>query len=770
MPLAAATLASLLALQPLALAGVTGRQDRTLLSGSVHPSLRRAQLVGSAPAGMALDRMILALRMPEAARSELEQLLAEQQNPASPGFHQWLSPEEFGARFGAAQERLDATIAWLRSQGFRVDEVSPGRLSLQFSGTKEQVEAAFLTRLDTVLLDGVVRHANGTELSIPSELSDVVEGVVSIHDIPRRAHNTGFRSLGQPVQSKVAPAYSSGGGHYVAPGDFAAIYNVAPLYAAGISGAGTTIAIVGRCNIKLSDVRSFRTSFGLPANDPEIVVNPATGDPGVYDAGEAGEALLDVQWSGAVARNATIRFVVSSSTASTDGVDLSALYIVDNKDNKTAPIMSTSFGLCEEDLGSAENAFFNALWQRAAAQGITSFVSTGDNGVAGCDAASAKTGTKRAVSGLASTPYNVAVGGTMFDDATGAGQYWSSTNSAANASAKGYIPELPWNESGGQPGGSGLWAGSGGASNLYPKPTWQTALTPADGHRDLPDVSLAAASREGYIVIQDGQWGVVGGTSASSPAFAGLMALIVQKTGQAQGNANPRFYALAQAQYGSGGPAVFHDVTRGDNGVPGVAGYSAGVGYDLATGLGTVDATALVNAWSTTPPTADDFSVSLTPASQPLAAGATATFTVTTAVVRGAAVSVDLSAMGLPAGASAQFAGGGSTAHLTAGQSTTLVVSATTAAPNGSLLFSVRATQSSGGGPSLSRDASAEVLVSGGTDVVKGNPSNCPLGELDLFGICVPLGCSSSGAPASWLAAISLSLLGLSRRRRQGRA
>jgi MYXO-CTERM domain-containing protein len=767
MLLASAMLTALLALQPLALAGVTGRQDRTLLSGSVHPSLRRAQLVGSAPAGMALDRMILALRMPEAARAELERLLADQQDPASPGFHQWLSPEEFGARFGVAQERLDATTAWLRGQGFRVDEVSPGRLSLQFSGTKEQVEAAFLTRIDEVLLDGVVRHANGAELSIPSELADVVQGVVSVHDIPRAAHNTGFRPIDQPVQSKVAPAYSSGGGHYVAPGDFATIYNVAPLYAGGISGAGTRIAIVGRCNIKLSDVRSFRTSFGLPANDPEIVVNPATGDPGVYDAGEAGEALLDVQWSGAVARNATIRFVVSSSTASSDGVDLSAQYIVDHN---VAPIMSTSFGLCEDDLGSAENGFFNALWQRAAAQGITSFVSTGDNGVAGCDPAGAKSGTKRAVSGLASTPYNVAVGGTMFDDAASAGQYWTSTNSSGNASAKGYIPELPWNESGGQPGGSGLWAGSGGASKLYAKPSWQTGLTPADGHRDLPDVSLAAASKEGYIVIQDGQWGVVGGTSASSPAFAGLMALIVQKTGQSQGNANPRFYALAQAQYGSGGPAVFHDVARGDNGVPGVAGYTAGAGYDQAAGLGTVDATALVNAWSTTPPTSDDFSVSLIPASQPLAAGATATFTVTTAVIRGSAVPLDLSAAGLPAGVSALFAGGGATAHVTAGQSTTIVVSATTAAPNGSVLFSVRATQSSGAGAGLARDASAEVLVSGGTDVVRGNPSNCPLGELDLFGICIPLGCSSSGAPAGWLAAIALSLLGLTRRRRHGRA
>ena len=334
--------------------------------------------------------------------------------------------------------------------------------------------------------------------------------------------------------------------------------------------------------------------MGLPVNTPLVIVNGT--DPGDLGPGEDGEADLDVEWSGAVAKNALIKFVVSKSTSSTDGVDLSAQYIVNNN---IAPVMSTSFGSCESKVGQTERSFFNNLWQQAAAQGITSFVASGDAGAAGCNNPGDETiGSGTAVSGLASTPFNVAVGGTQFHE--GLDIYWNANNSTWFASAIGYIPETAWNESGSVSGGSGLWSTGGGASLFYSKPSWQVCPgVPADGSRDLPDVSLSAAGHDGYLVQSQGALLMAGGTSAASPAFAGLMALVVQKTGQRQGNANVRFYQLASAQYGSGGSATFHDVLSGNNSVPGVTGYSCAAGYDLATGLGSVDATALVNNWAT---------------------------------------------------------------------------------------------------------------------------------------------------------------------------
>ena len=287
---------------------------------------------------------------------------------------------------------------------------------------------------------------------------------------------------------------------------------------------------------------------------------------------------------------------------------MSAQYIVDNN---VWPVMSTSFGSCESDMSTTENNFYNNLWLQAAAQGITSFVSSGDSGVAGCNPGTDPTGTAPSVNGLSSTPYNVAVGGTQFNEGTDS--YWNTSNTGTGyTSALSYIPEVAWNESGSATTYLSPWrhmyrplVHRWRRSTIYGKPSWQVSPgVPADGHRDVPDVSLSAASgHDGYVIQTTGSEGaglyVVGGTSASSPSFAGLMALIVQKTGQRQGNANIRFYQLGNAQYGSSGAAVFHDTTTGNNSVPGLEGYNCTTGYDLATGLGSVDAFALVNNWST---------------------------------------------------------------------------------------------------------------------------------------------------------------------------
>ena len=283
-------------------------------------------------------------------------------------------------------------------------------------------------------------------------------------------------------------------------------------------------------------------------------------------------------------------------------------------------------------------------------------VAAGDSGVAGCDGGSDSTAAYgKGVNALCSTPYSTCVGGSEFNDTSNPSLYWSATTSPTWESALSYIPETAWNESGTVPGGSGLWAGGGGPSSVYSKPAWQTGVgVPADGWRDVPDVSLTAAGHDGYIICMNGGYYTVGGTSASTPSFAGLMALTAQKTGARLGNGNPSFYTLAASQ-ASGGAAVFHDITAGNNSVPGLTGYSAGVGYDLATGLGSVDAAALVNNWGNGSVTTPSFQLSASPVSLTFKQGASASTSIAVSPKSGFSSAVALSAGGLPSGVTATF-------------------------------------------------------------------------------------------------------------------
>jgi len=336
--------------------------------------------------------------------------------------------------------------------------------------------------------------------------------------------------------------------------------------------------------LSLSDVSSFRSTFGLPSNNPAVIVNGT--NPGMVSTDEETEATLDVEWSGATAPKASVQFVVSASTNTSDGITLSSQYIVNHN---LAPVMTLSFGNCEAAIGSAGNQFWNSLWQQAAAQGITVLVAAGDSGAAGCDSPSSTSATGGAgVNGLCSSPYSTCVGGTQFADSANPSTYWSASNSSTFASALSYIPEAGWNQSSAVGGGSDLWAGGGGVSQIYAKPYWQNvAGVPADGHRDVPDVSLTASTNDAYIIEMNGSLYPVGGTSAPTPAFGGLMSLAVQKAASRLGNANPVLYALA-ANQASAGTTLFHDVTSDNNSVPGQTGFSAGAGYDLVTGLGSV--------------------------------------------------------------------------------------------------------------------------------------------------------------------------------------
>ncbi len=648
--------------------------ERVSLPGN-HPTFARPEFAtGAVSADTQLERMILVLSPAPEQKKALVSLLAAQQDPSSSEYHRWLTPEEVGLRFGVDDADLQQVTAWLGYHGFTVELVSSSRNSLVFSGSASQVQAAFHTPIRRYQVAGQSHLANANDPQIPAALAGIVQGVVSLHDLRTRPLHTA---------RQLDPLYTNAGGHYLSPADFATIYDLGPLYQQYTDGTGQSIAVVGRSNLHLSDVRQFRSAFGLPARDPVVLLNGR--DPGTADRDDLNEATLDVEWAGAVAKNAGIEFVTTASTNVTDGVYLSAQFAVDHN---LAPVLSMSYGLCESSLGSAETTFLNNLWQQAAAQGITVVVSSGDSGAAGCDPATAASATKGlAVNGLCSTPYSTCVGGTQFDDTEAASLYWSGVNDATGNSARSYIPERAWNEA----GGSGLWSSGGGASAIYAKPSWQTSAgVPADGKRDVPDVSLAAAGHTAYLVFVNGNKYGFSGTSAAAPAFAALMGLVNQSSHSRQGNVNPALYRLAAQQLAGTGPAVFHDIVAGDNSVPGLTGFQASAGYDRATGLGSVDAFELVTHWSESN-AVPALTLSLSTQTLNLIAGSTTDLTLTTSVSGGFDLPVAFSFSTLPMGVNASFSPAGLSAP-GAGSSALHFTSSTLAVPG---TFSVVLTASS---------------------------------------------------------------------------
>jgi len=649
--------------------------QRVVLRGNVHPLARAANDRGAAPGNLALHSMLLLLKRSPEQELALRQLIEDQHTPDSPRYHQWLTPAQFGQRFGVAPADIATVTQWLQSQGFTVDRVNTATDLIEFSGTAAAVAQGLHTAIHRYNVNGVAHWANATDPEIPAALAPVVSGVVSLNNFlkhagRKRGQGQGLRPLtGGPVPSLTFTDNNGNPGHALAPGDFAVLYNVAPLYSASpaIDGQGETIAVVGRSDVDPNDISDFRKLF-VPSNSanlPQVIVNGP--DPGDTGGDDESEADLDVEWSGAIAPNATIDFVVSSSTDTTDGVDLSAEYIVDHN---LAPIMTTSFAACEAQLGSSEDQFIESIYEQAAAQGITVIDSSGDTGVAGCDpndGSEAAATQGLGVSGLASTPFNVAVGGTEFNE--GSGTFWSATNDpSTHASVLSPIPEEVWNESclNASCNQSGpLSASGGGQSLLYTKPAWQFTSIPGvanDNTRDVPDIAFSAAGHDGYVVCQgrscepNGQgafaFEVFGGTSASAPSFAGVMALVEQKTNAIQGQANYTLYALARNEswtacnsatgtQASLANCVFLDTTTGNNSVPcasgssnctngTLTGFKAGVGYDMATGLGSINVTNLVNGWAAaTPSLASATTLSVNPTTFTHGQGVTLNVTVT---------------------------------------------------------------------------------------------------------------------------------------------
>ena len=509
------------------------------LKDNVNPRATARFDSGPVEGTYAMSYMTLVFAPSDEQRTALDTLLEEQQDTRSPLYHSWLTPQQYADRFGLSRPDLAQAESWLRTEGFTVIGAAGGRDWVSFRGTAAQVKHTFVTEIHRYTTGGKVHIANASAPLLPAALAPMVSGILGMDDF--------FAEPGRQLQ----PQNNSGSGHTLAPDDLATIYNLTPLYNAGFDGTGQTIAIAGQSNIHLSDIQAFRKQYNLPPRDPQLVLALGVPDPGFVPGGQT-EANLDVEWAGAIARNADIIYVYSKS------IFLSLLYAVDLN---VAPVVSFSASICEPLAGT--NPIYRQTAQRASSQGITWVASSGDEGAASCDSGVASASNGLAVSAIAALPEVTGVGGTAFSD-TG-GKYWNTVNSPAGASALSYIPEQAWNETSAR---RGLAASGGGISTLFAKPLWQVGPgVPAGNFRAVPDVSLAAAGSIPYLYVVNGFTSVTAGTSASAPVFAGLVALINQyqiaKGFQKQpglGNINPVLYRLSQSV-----PGAFHDIPAGNN-------------------------------------------------------------------------------------------------------------------------------------------------------------------------------------------------------------
>jgi subtilase family serine protease len=580
------------------------------LKGNTRPEANAMNDRGAVADDFQMEHMLLQFRRPPEQEQALKEFIDQLHDPASPNFHRWLSAQEFGAKFGLAQDDLNTITTWLQSHGFQVNVVYPSGMMIDFSGSAGQVREAFRTEIHDLEVRGVKHMANMSDPQIPAALAPAVEGVVSLHDFtPHLMHKP------RPNYTVASSAYQ-----LVVPADLATIYNLNPLFGAGYSGQGQTIVVIEDTNVyTTSDWTTFRSTFGLSSysSGSFTQVHPAPGsganncsNPGVN--GDDGEAILDAEWASAAAPSAAIELASCSDTNTTFG-GLIALQNLLNESSTPPAIVSISYGECEAYNGASANAAYGSAYQQAVSEGVSVFVSSGDEGAASCDADESSATHGIGVSGFASTPYNVAVGGTDFGDsyANTNNSYWNTSNTSTYGSALSYIPEIPWNDScastliasyegyGATYGSSGFCnsvngegfltvvSGSGGPSGCatgtpstsgvvsgtckgYGKPSWQSIVgNPSDGVRDIPDVSLFAANGiwGHYYVFcwsdtanggascsgAPNTWAGAGGTSFSSPIMAGIQALVNQKTGSKWGNPNPVYYQLAANEYGSSG-------------------------------------------------------------------------------------------------------------------------------------------------------------------------------------------------------------------------
>jgi len=663
------------------------------LKGNVHGLARPEFDLGRADGSRMLHVVSLSFQPSPAQQNDLNLFMAQLADRSSPNYHKYLTPAQFADRFGMTQNDINKVVSWLQSEGFLNITVSNSRNLVSFDGTVAQVESVFSLEMHNYLVNGELHLANAGEPSVPAALAGLVLSMGHLHDFSPRP------------RVKVRPHLTSyiTGDHYLSPADFATIYNVTPLYTAGDTGSGQTIAVVGQSTVAASDLANFRSAAQLPASTVTMNSSVVGAGTATRCPGDEGESDLDLEWSGGVAKNASITFVFAPlSSGDICGPSRQGLTVWDALhaaiDNKIAPFISTSYGYCESNtigITQSQADVYQTWAEQAVSQGQTITAASGDSGAADCDTAPPAT-LGLAVDVPASIPEVTGAGGNEFkgdtagvvtgNQAAADTPYWSGSGGGSDtiSSALEYIPEEAWNDTSTKE----LAASGGGASVYFSRPTWQTGTgVPTGAFRDVPDVSVSASpNNDGYLVCSEddgkggivatctdgfrtgaaGDFTVVGGTSAAAPTFTAIMALINQYLGNVPPTGlapiNPMLYQLA-----AGSPSPFHDVTAGNNIVTctinpanctsGSIGFSAGVDYDQVTGLGSPNANALAQAWAAA---IAEFTVTagaLNPASVAAGSSTTSTITVTALTNNGTTFSgvVSLSCSGLPTGATCTF-------------------------------------------------------------------------------------------------------------------
>lgn len=659
-------------------------QTADLVNASVDPAIRvvlRGQRApwalpqnsqGPVPGDTTLEHLILVLKRSAQQQKVFEQFLEQLQDPASPSYHRFLTPVQVGERFGASEHDIDAISQWLRSQGLRVNSVANSRMMIDFSGNSSLVGAAFATEMRYYVVNGEQRMATAGDPQIPAALAGVIQsasGLNTVNDHPY--HGAGQAHV--PAKGTDLPALTGCNGatceYFVTPEDFDIIYN---LGYGDYDGGGQSIAIIGRSRVYNPDIENFQTLTGHLKQDPTVIVPPNGLDPGPAAgtggkaSGDQGEATLDVMRAGSVASFATIDLVVSADEEQTglNGIRVAATYVVDTNP-VPAYIMNISFGACEADRTQADVQFWDNLFSQGAAEGISTFVASGDSGAAGCDAYVGTPPQNQIASPnyICSSSYSTCVGGTEFADTADPSLYWSQTNDGTLGSALSYIPEGAWNEPLNSEGATQAASSGGGFSSYIPTPSWQTGTgVPGTQGRYTPDIAFTSSAHDGYFgclaassgahpgdcVVRNGEFyfEYFYGTSAAAPDMAGIAAMLNQKYEAPQGELNQRLYYLAD------NPAyqVFNDVTVATSGVSdcvvttpsmcnnstpsptgltgGLSGYLVNPGFDEVTGLGSVNISNLLTNWyAGFPATTTVLTSSLNPATQGIPVTLTATVT-----------------------------------------------------------------------------------------------------------------------------------------------
>jgi len=621
------------------------QSNRIAAGASLTPQL---QLTGHIPAWVtpahqnptAVDlstslHISIVLRRDPAVEAALDQLLADQQNPASPLYHQWITPEQLGALYGPTQSDLDAITSWATSQGLTIASIQPNRVIVELNGTLASLSNAFHTSFAYFNFGNESRLSATTDPAIPAAFGAVVQSIHGLTETHLQPQSR-FSLHSFPADNASPKITFTSGSHYLMANDFSAIYDISSVYSGGNTGAmiGSTtqrIAIVGESRVASADISNYESLAGLTSYQPNVVIPTNGTDPGTSNADAAAEATLDTDRVIGTARGAAVDLVVSGTSQGEDGLDIAITY---NVNTLRDPIMTISFGGCEAQNGQSTASFYNTEFQTAASGGMSVFVSSGDSGAAGCDTSftNAPSSQTLSVNVLCSSSYVTCVGGTEFNDAASPSTYWSTGNGTGYESAIGYIPEGAWNEPNNYMTGNGYWiAATGGGTSVYiARPSWQSGSAfPAGSYRLTPDVAFSAADHDGYFgcfaasnatcIVSGGQipFTVFSGTSAAAPSMAGIAALINTQLGSKQGNMNPLLYGIDISS-----PTAFHDATVATSGVTncttatpsmcnnstpgpttltgGLAGYALLTGYDEATGLGSLDVAKFLTAAATT--------------------------------------------------------------------------------------------------------------------------------------------------------------------------